>query len=101
MLGVGAAAMITVAGCGSSQARQTESGKAVFSRECGACHSLSGRHSPRQEGDDLSGLRVSRGSLREFAAEMPVPRPLTRADLSAVVNYILSVERRDRLRRPR
>jgi mono/diheme cytochrome c family protein len=100
LLGAGVAAVIAVAGCGSSGAQRAESGKAVFGRECGVCHSLSGRHSPRQEGDDLSGLRMPRGILRQFTAEMPVPHPLTRAALNAVVNYILSVERQDRVSGP-
>ena len=92
--------MIGVAGCGSSSAHQTESGKAVFSRECGVCHSLSGHRAPHQEGDDLRRLRESREDLLEFAVEMPVPRPLTRADLNAVVTYILSVQRQNRARGP-
>ena len=97
LLGAGVAAVIAVAGCGSSGGQRTD-GKAIFSRECGVCHSLSGRRSPGQEGDDLSGLRMPRGILLQFTAEMPVPHPLTRAALNAVVNYILSVQRQDRVR---
>ena len=71
----------------------------MFSRECGACHSLVGRQSPRQQGGDLRGLRVSRAILLQFAAEMPVPHPLTRADRNAVVTYILSVQSHDRAKK--
>jgi hypothetical protein len=59
-----------------------------------------GRQSPRQQGGDLRGLRVSRAILLQFAAEMPVPHRLTRADRNAVVTYILSVQREDSVRRP-
>src|ERR1700759_222593 len=97
LLGAGVAAAIAVAGCGGSGARQMASGKTVFRSECGMCHSLSGHRSRRQEGEDLSRRRMRRGILLRFAAEMPVPHPLTRASLNAVVKYILAVERRDRV----
>jgi mono/diheme cytochrome c family protein len=93
LFGAGVAVAIALAGCGGSLAQRTEAGPAVFSRECGACHSLLGRQSPRQQGGDLRGLSVPRASLLQFAAEMPVPHPLTRADRNAVVNYILTVQR--------
>jgi mono/diheme cytochrome c family protein len=96
--GAGVTAAIALAGCGGSPAHRTESGKAVFSRQCSACHSVGGRQSPRQQGGDLRGLRESRAVLREFASEMPVPHPLTRVDRNAVVTYILSVQREDRVR---
>jgi mono/diheme cytochrome c family protein len=92
LLAAGVTAVIAAVGCGGSRAQRTESGQAVFRRECGACHSLSGRQSPRQQGGDLRGLRVSRAILVQFAAEMPVPYRLTRADRDAVVNYILSIQ---------
>jgi mono/diheme cytochrome c family protein len=100
LLGAGVTAAIAAVGCGGSLARQTQSGRAVFSRECGACHSLLGPQSPRQQGGDLRGLRMPRAILLQFAAEMPVPDPLTRADRTAVVDYILSVQRPDRVRSP-
>lgn len=90
--------MIAIAGCGGSSAHPPEAGPAVFSRECSACHSLLGRQSPRQQGGDLRVLRLPRSALLQFAAEMPVPSVLTRADRDAVVDYILSVQRRDRVR---
>jgi hypothetical protein len=43
---------------------------------------------------------MPRAILLQFAAEMPVPDPLTRADRTAVVDYILSVQRPDRVRSP-
>jgi hypothetical protein len=61
---------------------------------------LSGHRSPRQEGDDLSGLRMPRGILLQFAAEMPAPHPLTRAALNAIVSYVLLVERQGHTRGP-
>jgi mono/diheme cytochrome c family protein len=88
------ATVIVAVGCGGSRAQRAESGRAVFGRECGACHSLLGPQSPRQQGGDLRGLRVPRAILLQFAAEMPVPYPLTRSDRDAVVNYILSVQQR-------
>jgi mono/diheme cytochrome c family protein len=100
LLGAGVTAVIAVAGCGGSHVRRTESGQAVFSHECGTCHSLLGRQSPRQQGGGLRGLRMPRAILAQFAAEMPVPHPLTRTDRNAVVNYILSIQRQDRVRRP-
>ena len=100
LLGLGITAATAVVGCGGSLAQPAESGQAIFGRECGACHSLSGHQSPRQQGGDLRGLRVPRASLLQFATEMPVPRPLTRAGRNAVVNYILSVQRQSRVTRP-
>jgi mono/diheme cytochrome c family protein len=100
VLGAGITAAIAVVGCGGSAAQRTPSGRAVFNRECSACHSLVGRQSPRQQGGDLRGLRAPRAILLQFTAEMPVPHPLTRVDRDAVVNYILSVQRQDRLRKP-
>jgi mono/diheme cytochrome c family protein len=100
LLAAGITAAIAVVGCGGSVAQRAESGRAVFSRECGACHSVSGRQSPRQQGGDLRDLRVPRAILLQFAAEMPVPHPLTRVDRNAVVDYILSVQRQDRVNRP-
>jgi mono/diheme cytochrome c family protein len=96
----GVTAVIIVAGCGGSLTQRTESGQAVFNGECGTCHSLVGRQSPRQQGGDLRGLRVPRAILLQFTAEMPVPHRLTRADRNAVVNYILSVQGQDRVTRP-
>lgn len=100
LLGAVVTAAIALVGCGDSRAQRTEPGQAVFSRECGACHSLLSRQSPRQQGGDLRGLRVSRAILLQFAAEMPVPHRLTRADLNAVVTYILSVQSQGRVSGP-
>jgi mono/diheme cytochrome c family protein len=76
------------------------SGQAVFGRECGACHSLSGGQSPRQQGGTLLGLKMRRVSLLQFADEMPVAHRLSRAEGDAVVNYILSLQRDGRVRSP-
>jgi mono/diheme cytochrome c family protein len=92
--------VVAVVGCGGSLARRTESGQAVFSQECGSCHSLSGRQTVRQQGGDLRGLTVPRAILLQFAAEMPLPHRLSRAEGNALLNYILSVQRQDRVTRP-
>lgn len=96
LLGAGVAGVIALGGCGGSLAQRMAIGREVFSRECGFCHSLVGRQSPRQQGGDLRSLRVRRAVLLQFAAEMPVAHRLTRADRDAVVSYILSVQRQDR-----
>jgi hypothetical protein len=65
----------------------------VFARDCSACHSLIGNNSLRRQGGDLLTYRWTREPLLQFAREMPVRRPLTEAQLSAVVDYILALER--------
>lgn len=69
------------------------SGAAVFARDCQACHSLVGNESERKQGGDLRSYRMSRASLASFARVMPARRPLTAAELRAVVDYVFSAER--------
>jgi mono/diheme cytochrome c family protein len=66
----------------------------VFSEKCAACHSLIGNESGHRVGGDLLGYRIPRQQLLEFTREMPVRKPLTRAELSAVVDYVFSLEQR-------
>jgi hypothetical protein len=64
----------------------------VFAQACQVCHSLVGYESQRKQGGDLLSYRMSRQSLTQFSREMPVRRPLTAAELRAVVDYALRVE---------
>ena len=66
----------------------------VFAQSCQVCHSLVGNEDEQKQGGDLLGYRMSRQSLTQFSREMPVRRALTSADLRAVVDYVLSAERR-------
>ena len=85
-----------VAGCGSAGSRAVSSA-ALFATHCGACHSLTGSSTPRQQGGDLKRLRLPRSELLQFTAEMPVMHgPLTPRELRAVVSFLQSVERRRR-----
>ncbi len=89
------AALLT--GCGATRAPENRpSGRVVFGEACGACHSLTGVEDPRRQGGDLLHFHARRRQLQQLAAEMPVPRPLSSAELRAVVGYVLAVERRGR-----
>jgi len=83
-----------ISGCGAIGV-EAVSGHAVFATHCALCHSISGSSTPRQQGGDLKSLRLPRGELLQFAAEMPVlHRRLTARELRAVVGYVQSAERR-------
>jgi mono/diheme cytochrome c family protein len=69
-------------------------GRELFARDCAFCHSLSGHNSPKQQGGDLLGAHLRRPVLVQFTAEMPVKHRLSRADLNAVVDYVIAVQRR-------
>lgn len=89
-----------LAGCGSGQrgspARAggvpSDSGRVVFTQACGACHSLSGHNDPRQQGGDLLNFSATRTQMMQLAGEMPVPRPLSRSQLRAVVSFVMDAE---------
>ncbi len=66
----------------------------MFATACSQCHSLIGNESLRRQGGDLLGYRFSRQQLLSFTREMPVRHPLSASELGAVVDYVLSVERR-------
>ncbi len=73
------------------------SAKTVFAEHCSVCHSLNGRNNPRQQGGDLLGFRAGRAQMVQFVQEMPViHRPLTSAELQAVVDYVIAAEQRAR-----
>lgn len=93
-----------LAGCGGSSSPRTRSssgsgtllvsGKEVFSAHCSVCHSLDGHNHPRLQGGDLLGFHASRAQVEQFVREMPVVhRPLTSAELRAVVDYVIASER--------
>ncbi|MEO6858331.1 MAG: cytochrome c [Solirubrobacteraceae bacterium] len=86
-----------LAGCGSSGSGPSSSsalGHQVFTHQCSFCHSLSGHNSPRQQGGDLLGVHLRRPTLYQLTAEMPARHRLSRAELNAVVDYVLAVQRR-------
>jgi mono/diheme cytochrome c family protein len=87
-----------IAGCGGASVARPAPGAVLFAKDCAACHSLLGAESQYRQGGDLRGYRFSRGVLLEFAREMPVRHPLSTVELGAVVDYVLSVERRSRAR---
>jgi mono/diheme cytochrome c family protein len=86
---------IAIAGCGGSSAAPPD-GKALFSENCSACHSLTGVDSPKRQGGDLRAARFSRAVMLQFAREMPVRRPLSAAELRRVADYVVAVERANR-----
>jgi len=67
-------------------------GRILFTQACGACHTLSGHNDPRHQGGDLRNFHSSRTQLYQLASEMPIRRPLSRAQLDAVVRFVMSVE---------
>lgn len=73
--------------------RQAADGAAIFVRDCQSCHSLVGNESEHKQGGDLLGYRMTRAQLLGFTRVMPT-RPLTAAQLSAVVDYVLRAQRR-------
>ena len=92
-LRIAALAVATVvAGCGSSAGQPRATGRALFAEDCAVCHSLTGHSSPRQQGGDLLGFRMTRAQMLEFVREMPVPHRLSSADEDTVADYVRSIE---------
>lgn len=89
-----AAVAAVMAGCGSGGGAPHANGAALFTEDCGMCHSLIGRPSPRRQGGDLLALRTTRAQMLEFVREMPVPHPLSQAQAGAVADYVRAVEAR-------
>ena len=92
LLAIGAA----VSGCGSSGGSTRSNAPALFAEDCGMCHSLTGRQSPRRQGGDLLALHMTRAEMLEFVREMPVPHRLSDPQLQAVADYVRAVEARGR-----
>jgi mono/diheme cytochrome c family protein len=88
------AVALAAAGCGGAGSPAPSPGGTLFTRACGACHTLNGVDSPKHQGGDLLGVQMSRPALLQFAREMPVRRRLTSAELATVADYILAVQRR-------
>jgi mono/diheme cytochrome c family protein len=86
---VAAASAALLGGCGGT----TRSGRALFARECGACHTISGSDSPSHQGGDLRRVRLARPVLLQFMREMPVHPPPDSAQLRRIAGYILAVQR--------
>jgi mono/diheme cytochrome c family protein len=88
------AACAALSACGGSHehAPASASGDALFNQACGACHTLSGHNDPRHQGGDLRGFHSTRAQLLQLAGEMPVRRPLSRAELQSVVDFVMSAE---------
>jgi mono/diheme cytochrome c family protein len=82
-----------LAGCGGGGSAASRSGRQLFATDCSHCHSLTGHDSPSRQGGDLLNARFSRAVMLEFAREMPVRHPLTEAELRAVSDYVVAVER--------
>ena len=83
---------LAATGCGAGRPAG-RSGKALFAQACSFCHSLTGHDIPSKQGGDLLGVRLSRPVALQFVREMPVRRPLHRAELAAIVDYIALVQR--------
>ncbi len=112
VLMLAAASAVTLAACGGGQSSRSMSsgpratstpaggaaavsGRTVFAEHCSICHSLTGRDDPRLQGGDLLGFHAGRAQVVQFVREMPViHRPLTSAELQAVVDYVIAAERR-------
>ncbi len=87
---------LSLGGCGGSGTARHSSGRALFAEDCSGCHSLSGIESPKRQGGDLLGVHLSPAITLQFTREMPVPRRLNQAELTAVADYVVAVERRGR-----
>ena len=93
-----AAAASALAGCAATSVQRSTDGAALFSQDCDKCHSLIGNESRHRQGGDLLGYDLSRSILTQFTREMPVRRPLSASELTAIVIYVYAAERRARLR---
>jgi mono/diheme cytochrome c family protein len=96
---------VVVGACGGSAPRRSStivlpqrpaSGPVVFQRDCSSCHSLIGNESLHRPGGDLLGYTLTRRQLLEQTRQMPVRRPLSGPELSAVVDYVAAMQKRAR-----
>lgn len=89
-----ALAAVALAGCGEtrdvSAAAALGPGRQIFARSCSGCHTVTGRESATS-GGNLLNAHLSIADLASFAKEMPTPRPLSRAEILAVAEYVHSV----------
>jgi mono/diheme cytochrome c family protein len=84
-------ACLALYGCGHSA---PVNGAVVFAHSCRACHSLIGNESEHKQGGDLLGYHLTRAEWLSFTRVMPAKRPLTKAELNAVVDYVLQSQKR-------
>lgn len=88
-------ATLLLAACGHAARAPSpaSTGAGVFAHSCANCHSLIGNESRRKQGGDLLGYALTRAQLLGFTRVMPT-RPLSQAELEAVVSYILQRQAR-------
>jgi hypothetical protein len=67
----------------------------VFAHDCSACHSLIGNETKHKDGGDLVGYHLTRDQLALITRTMPT-RPLSAAELQAVVGYVLRAQQQGR-----
>lgn len=84
------AAGATLSACGQAGGRPAS---AIFSSSCSGCHTLSAGAARRTVGGDLLPYRMTRAQMVAFVREMPVPRTLSAADVQAVSDYVLALQR--------
>lgn len=66
----------------------------MFAHDCQACHSVIGNESAHKQGGDLLGYHLTRAQWLSFTRVMPARRPLSKAELNAVVDYVLAQQKR-------
>jgi mono/diheme cytochrome c family protein len=84
----------TAAGCGAgsrtSQVAALRRGSTIFAASCSGCHTLAGRESGAS-GGDLVTAHLSVAALVSFTRAMPARRPLTRAEVLEVAEFVHAV----------
>lgn len=92
LLGLASVALAT--GCGGASRPSAALGRQVFASSCSVCHGLSGAESARKQGGDLAAFTMSEAQLESETRVMPVVhRPLSDAEVRAVSQYVLGVQR--------
>lgn len=68
---------------------------ALFSRDCGACHSLTVPARRNQQGGELGAAHLSLAEIRQLTAEMPrLHGALSAAEVAVLSRYVASAQRR-------
>ncbi|MBV8079254.1 MAG: cytochrome c [Actinobacteria bacterium] len=80
---------IAAAGCGGPTA--LDRGRAIFTRDCSSCHTLTG-HETAVAGGDLAVVSMSLADLASFTRAMPVR--LSPGEVRAVAAYVHASMRR-------
>lgn len=92
LLGSLLALAVALPACGGAQRAPAPAGRTLFASACGSCHTLSGHDDSRHQGGDLRTFHATHAQLLQFAAEMPVRRPLDQRQLEAIVQYVMKIE---------